>query len=124
MIYEVELPIEAYKNYLNKSYVLIEEIMIAHQNEEIYYKMLDEISHQNNETLCRSFQYDINETIITTWHSSSLIGIISIFEKGIQEYCNSKERNYKKRVENFKKEFKLGSDIAYIEILWKYIEHK
>ncbi len=121
MIYEIELPIESYKQYLIKSYDLIEEIMTAYQKDTMFLDWADQFEKEMFHSGYLSFNYDINEEIIIWWHSSALISIVSILEKWIQEFCIRKDDTYKKRVEKFKKDFQLGKDVSYVEVLWEYI---
>lgn len=124
MTFEIFIVIEAYKGYLNGSYKLIEDIMLLHKKDISYYESQDECSWLNKEAPCRDFDFFINESIIITWHSAALIGIISILEKGIQEFCYNKEKSYKKSIKKFIKDNEIKKNMANIEILWKYIEYK
>ena len=94
MHFIVEL--DAYKDFLERSYKLIEELTISHRKDLEYYNLQDEISFLSNETEYRDYSFSKNESIIITWQSAALIGIISILEKGIQDFCVSKDKDYEK----------------------------
>lgn len=142
MLYETEVSIQAYRDYLIKSYDLIEEAIIAFQKESQILKW----DNETEKEIINWFNYEINEQIIISWHSSALILIVSILEKSMNYILYVKyetryrenhtmdpesaltkdekeiiEADKKKRIENIKK---VKKESPLISILYREIIDK
>lgn len=126
-ICEIQIPIEAYRDYINKSYnLLILEAINQDTKIDIFLSEACEFEKEEYYISPDSIKDDLNSEIIQLWHSSIFLSLCSLLEKWLKMWIeihynikNPKWRKFDKIIDSLKKE-EINRGKALIEILYDY----
>lgn len=130
-ICDIEMPLEAYRLYIAQSYELILDIKNKESITSEFLKTADDYERESFYTSPDSWKSDMNNEILTIWHSSIFLSLCSFMEKWMKLWCEMHYKyhypkwwKYSKQIGTFFKENKTKNKSKDLVIHYNFIFKK